>query len=474
MQQVPYQLSRAIRCAFIAARPIHQPNSHLRPLVHWRNPVWSHSGSRKDLQTRQFADKPSSIDAKAKDAKSRIDDSIQARADAAHAPDTKLKDPRDETIVHTSPEASSIVHASVQDSEGSPKPLSPKEQHDSDLPSHSNSNASHLRRRFSHFMDNYQTYLFSASRSLNDLTGYTGIEHIKNKITDQEGIVQTTRKTVDSARTTYSEAIKTRSQTQREVNDLLHRKNNWSSDDLNRFTTLYQADHTNEQEEQQAQRQVSEAEAKYEEASTTLARSILARYHEEQIWSDKIRQMSTWGTWGLMGLNVLLFIVFQIAVEPWRRRRLVRGFEEKVELALQERDEHIKALSSGMVRPNVEGAAAAVSSAQQEPEDIADHIASAIVDAVSGTGDVPSAMGVEAAAESVVSGGIASDRSAAAGNKSFASATTGYAYYEEAIRKLFSERKMAVTQREMTNTALEGAAGGAALMGLLFVFFRPR
>ena len=35
----------------------------------------------------------------------------------------------------------------------------------------------------------------------------------------------------------------------------------------------------------------------------------------------------------------MLFIVFQILVEPWRRRRLVRGFEDKVEEALRVRDE---------------------------------------------------------------------------------------------------------------------------------------
>lgn len=31
-----------------------------------------------------------------------------------------------------------------------------------------------------------------------------------------------------------------------------------------------------------------------------------------------------------MGVNVLLFVVVQIGFEPWRRKRLVRGFEEKV------------------------------------------------------------------------------------------------------------------------------------------------
>jgi sensitive to high expression protein 9, mitochondrial len=57
---------------------------------------------------------------------------------------------------------------------------------------------------------------------------------------------------------------------------------------------------------------------------------VNGRYHEEQIWSDKIRRASTWGTFALMGVNVLLFVVVQIGLEPWRRKRLVKGFEEKV------------------------------------------------------------------------------------------------------------------------------------------------
>src|SRR5271169_5654913 len=37
-----------------------------------------------------------------------------------------------------------------------------------------------------------------------------------------------------------------------------------------------------------------------------------------------------------MGVNVLLFVVVQIGLEPWRRKRLVRGFEEKVKEVVQQ------------------------------------------------------------------------------------------------------------------------------------------
>ena len=60
-------------------------------------------------------------------------------------------------------------------------------------------------------------------------------------------------------------------------------------------------------------------------------RTILARYHEEQVWSDKIRSASTYGSLVALGLNMLVFIMAIVAVEPWKRRRLAQTFERKIE-----------------------------------------------------------------------------------------------------------------------------------------------
>lgn len=335
-------------------------------------------------------------------------------------------------------------------------------------------------------MDNFQSHLFTASQRLNDLTGYSGIESLKNQITAQEALVSSLRNAVKDSRSRYASAIATRSTTQREVNDLLHRKHAWTPEDLERFTSLYRSDHANEQTESAAQKEVSDTEARYEEASTTLARRILARYHEEQIWSDKIRQMSTWGTWGLMGLNVLLFVVFQIAIEPWRRRRLVKGFEEKVEVALKERDEFLQNqlmnASGKVVGPNADAAISTSGSeislaAGKKVDGIADHIAEQVVDAVTGSTNKPSQDQIEEAAETITTRELAAEETPPAPGPmqaAFASTTSGYAYYESTFRELFSEKKLVVTQKEMTTAALEGAVGGAAVMGLVLVMLRPR
>lgn len=342
------------------------------------------------------------------------------------------------------------------------------------LPSRTESRRNELTKRLSHLMDHMQSNIFVASQRLNDLTGYSGIEALKKEIERQEETVQSTRRSVKDARATYASAVATRSTTQREVNDLLQRKHNWNPTDLERFTSLYRSDHTNEQAESAAQDGLGRVEREAEEASSRLARTILARYHEEQIWSDKIRQMSTWGTWGLMGLNVLLFIVFQIAIEPWRRRRLVKGFEEKVMEALEREgginaagvaavEERVRALSENRVQGReVHEIPLSSLDTQQEIEEAIDEVAAA---------ETAQAAAEEAAHIESVS----TVAEPSIGQNVFAEPASAYAYYEEAFRELFSEKKvLTVTQKDLTTVALEGAAGGAALMGLLLVLLRPK
>ncbi|KAK7205927.1 sensitive to high expression protein 9-like protein, mitochondrial [Myxozyma melibiosi] len=205
------------------------------------------------------------------------------------------------------------------------------------LPSQIEARRSRLARRFSAKLDELQTAVFMAGRTINDITGYSEIDALRKAIERQEAALLEARKEVKNAKDAYSAAIAKRSASQREVNELLQRKQTWSPSDLERFTILYRSDHANEQEELHAGERLNRAEHAAEEAQAELGRSILARYHEEQIWSDKIRRASTYGTWALMGFNVVLFMVVQLGLEPWKRKRLVGSFEEKVRDMLDER-----------------------------------------------------------------------------------------------------------------------------------------
>lgn len=147
-------------------------------------------------------------------------------------------------------------------------------------------------------MDRAQTTLFTASRRINDLTGYSGIETLKSHVSNLESSLAAAQAQLHAARSSYKNAVASRSATQREVTTLLARQKTWTPADFERFTALYRQDYELEALVSRRAAELEEAERAAEQLGRELSAGILARYHEEQIWSDKIRRMSTWGTWG--------------------------------------------------------------------------------------------------------------------------------------------------------------------------------
>jgi hypothetical protein len=104
----------------------------------------------------------------------------------------------------------------------------------------------------------------------------------------------------------------------------------------------------NEQTEVAAKEEFHKYEKQVEKEYMDLTRSIMTRYHEEQVWSDKIRSASTHGTIALMTLNIILFICVQTIFEPRKRQKLVDKFEE---LLIKKLDENDNKLATGTFRP---------------------------------------------------------------------------------------------------------------------------
>ncbi|ORY82153.1 mitochondrial distribution and morphology family 33, partial [Protomyces lactucae-debilis] len=206
-------------------------------------------------------------------------------------------------------------------------------------------------------MKRLQESLAAAGQRLNDATGYSSIEAQKRRIEEQESIVFTAIERVSQAKDQYDASIKLRSNSQREVNELLQRKSTWIQSDLERFTTLFRSDHSNALKEEECKASLEQAELDLEKVRSKLSTMILTRYHEEQIWSDKIRRVSTWGTWALMGINIILFVFVQLALEPWKRQRLVARFEDRLRQVVQEERTLTNLLPSSEVSQNSESPA---------------------------------------------------------------------------------------------------------------------
>ncbi|CCH60694.1 hypothetical protein TBLA_0D01870 [Henningerozyma blattae CBS 6284] len=191
-------------------------------------------------------------------------------------------------------------------------------------------------RKLEFYLDSLQETIFTATKALNDVTGYSGIQKLRNSIELMESQLESTKQELKATKLQHLTSKHRKDASQKKLNELLQRKSTWSPSDLEIFTKVYKEDANNLKEEERLKVLVNEIEIKQEQLNDDLYRAILTRYHEEQIWSDKIRRTSTWGTFILMGVNILLFTVFQLLLEPWKRRRLTRSFEDKVKVALEQ------------------------------------------------------------------------------------------------------------------------------------------
>lgn len=176
--------------------------------------------------------------------------------------------------------------------------------------------------------------------------------------------------------------------------------------------------------------------------------------------------MSTWGTWGLMGVNILLFLLLQFGAEPWRRQRLVRGFEEKVREALaEERTAREKAERVAFATATATAAATASATPTTDLED--DTISAegeekpiliTAPDVAVPESDIipPPTPSLESLHDSVP---IVSWREALR-------SITDLNYWRSAFADLVSDRWIALRMRDISLIAVEGLVAGALSRGL--------
>ncbi|KAL2914491.1 sensitivity to high expression protein she9 [Polyrhizophydium stewartii] len=179
-----------------------------------------------------------------------------------------------------------------------------------------------LRTELAVTKDNLVDRVHAASVMLNRLTGYDSVEMRKQRVAEKDETLNLIKEDARRAKVHYEETIDDRRRVQRELNSLLQRKDTWSDTDITRFTELYRKDLALEQLESTAQGSYKLATEMFEKAQVEYLAEIRERYVEEQLYSDKIRQASTWWTWGLITTHFLIFIAVQFVVEPRKKEAL--------------------------------------------------------------------------------------------------------------------------------------------------------
>lgn len=187
----------------------------------------------------------------------------------------------------------------------------------------------------------------------------------------------------------------------------------------------------------------------------------------------------------MMGFNVLLFIVVQLGLEPWKRRRLVGGFEEKVREVIQEENKKYvlsskatepAALEGGDALLVAEDTTTEVPTTSETVTEVEEEITPDLIE-VAAIGETPVIVAQEPEPEvTAVGEGESVSEQQELSRGETAVKHQAWALRERAqqqvkqvegkVKALLSEEEVVLTQRELTTIAAEAVAIGALLTGL--------
>lgn len=144
-----------------------------------------------------------------------------------------------------------------------------------------------------------------------DESGTREILELKEQVSQSSQKFDEKQRQVVEARNGLENALKAWEDSQSQHTRLLQVRDKWSPTQAQDFATLVQTEVRIRNDLEQAKQNLSEQESQQASAQMEYMNDLRRRYHEEQIWQDKWRVMSTFGTWGLIILNSFVFLISQ-------------------------------------------------------------------------------------------------------------------------------------------------------------------
>jgi len=184
--------------------------------------------------------------------------------------------------------------------------------------------------------------LQNANKVLNKLASYEEVEAAKEAVSRAEHKLFSVRKGFQKAKAEFEKVSVQQHHQQKKINELLHRKPEWESTELVEFTELCQTEHEITKASQSAKQHLVEAEKEVDLSLTTYLNALREHYHQEQVWAEKGRRISTFFSFGLVVFNSLLFLISIFVVEPRKRESVAkRVFDMNIE-SQRRRDEELR------------------------------------------------------------------------------------------------------------------------------------
>ena len=143
---------------------------------------------------------------------------------------------------------------------------------------------------------------------LSETSGESEISALKEKVNMASQKFDSATQAVTRIRTEAHQLQSKFESLQNEHMNLMMRRDSWTEYDIKRFATVTSEEIKIKRDLDAARSKLQKCEEEQELRQVEFMDAVRTRYHEEQIWQDKWRVVSTYGTWLLIGMNSILFL----------------------------------------------------------------------------------------------------------------------------------------------------------------------
>ena len=179
-----------------------------------------------------------------------------------------------------------------------------------------------------------------------ETSGENEIYALKQKVNEVSQRFDFATRTVANARSQARTLQDQYEDLQKEHMNLMMRRENWSESDITKFAEVTSNEVKVKRALDEARTSLQKSEEEQEVRQLEYMDAVRMRYHEEQIWQDKWRVISTYGTWILIGLNSIIFIGGQV-FHQMREQARIETLEDLLNEKLAEFSHKVDDLSHG-------------------------------------------------------------------------------------------------------------------------------
>jgi hypothetical protein len=178
---------------------------------------------------------------------------------------------------------------------------------------------------------------------ISETSGEKEISYLKQQVNDISQEFDKVTQQVTFIRMQTSKLQSKYEDLQKEHLQLMMRRDSWSEVDIQRFADITGSEVHTKRELDHSRIQLKQFEDLQEKTKKEYMDAVRKRYHEEQLWQDKWRVISTYGTWILIGINSIVFIGGQMLHqrrEGERIRILSNLIDDKLSRIMVSADAH--------------------------------------------------------------------------------------------------------------------------------------